>query len=121
MSDANVPSPLRPGSGGYEKRDVNVLKVILYGVSAIVVVVALVIFMLDYFTATREELVYESVLKPESTALRELRAREEEELNSYAVLDAGKGIYRIPVERAMELMAEQAYQQKREEIQGRNQ
>jgi hypothetical protein len=117
MSDKNVPHSSGPGNAGYEKRDVDLFRVLTYGVLGIVVVVALVIFMLDYFAATREELIYESVLKPESTAWRELRAREEEELNSYALIDDKQGIYRIPIERAMELMVEEAYQSRSENTQ----
>ncbi len=110
MSDQNIPNSPQPENGGYEKRDINPVKVFLFGIAGVIVIVVVVIFMISYFTATREEIVYEEVLKPESAALRELRAREEEELNSYAVLDAKKGVYRIPIQRAMELMAEEAYQ-----------
>jgi hypothetical protein len=109
MSEHNVPSQTGPESEGYEKSDVNLTKIFMYGILGLVILTAVVVFSLDYFTATREELVYEAVLKPESVPLRELRAREEGELNSYAILDAEKGIYRIPIERAMELTAEEAY------------
>jgi hypothetical protein len=37
----------------------------------------------------------------------ELRERETEELNSYELLDEEKGIYRIPIKRAMELIVEE--------------
>lgn len=110
MSDLNKPVSSGPENGGYEKRDINPTKVFLAGLAGVVVIVIVVIFIINYFTATREEIIYEEVLKPESAALRELHAREEEELNSYAVLDAKKGVYRIPIKRAMELMAEEAYQ-----------
>jgi hypothetical protein len=96
--------------GGYEKRDVNVLKVALFGIAGVIMLVVLIVLMLDFFTSSREKLVYESVLKPESITLRELRARETQELESYGVIDAAKGIYRIPIKRAMELMADEAYQ-----------
>jgi hypothetical protein len=110
MSDQNKPYSSPPEHDGYEKRDINPLKVFLFGLAGVIVIVVVVIFLSSYFTQTREEIVYEEVLKPESPALRELRAREEEELNSYAVLDDKKGVYRIPIRRAMELMAEEAYQ-----------
>ena len=112
MDNNNVHSENTPESTGYETRDVNLVKVFVYGISGIIVLVALVIFALDYFTAAREEAVYEAVLSPESVALRELRAREVEELNSYEILDAQKGVYRIPIERAMTVMAEEAYREK---------
>lgn len=40
--------------------------------------------------------------------LRELRADEAERLGGYAWVDKGKGVVRIPVDRAMELLVEEA-------------
>ena len=48
------------------------------------------------------------MLAPESQALRDLRAREDEELHSYRYLDRDKETVRLPIERAMELMASEA-------------
>jgi hypothetical protein len=112
MSHHDVPHQTEPESGGYEKRDVNLTRIFVYGVLGLVALTVVILFSLDYFTAVREEFVYEAVLKPESVPLRELRASEEEELNSYAVLDIEKGLYRIPIERAMELIAEEAYRER---------
>ena len=97
---------------GYEKSDVNVVKVIIYGIFGIIILVAVLIFTWDYFTSVKESLVEETVLKPRSAAIRELRARETEELSGYKLLDETKGVYRIPIERAMELMADEAYQER---------
>jgi hypothetical protein len=109
MNDRGVKPQDEIENTGYEKQDVNLTKVFFFGILGVVILTVIVLFALDYFTAAKEEAVYEAVLKPQSAPLRELRAREEEELNSYAVLDAQKGIYRIPIERAMELMANEAY------------
>ena len=98
-----------PGNAGYEKGEVNVRRVVFFAAVSIVVVAALLIFSLDYFTAVKEELVQELVLEPQSATLRELRAREIEELSSYQLLDSAAGVYRIPVRRAMELVADEAY------------
>jgi len=49
------------------------------------------------------------VLAPESAGVREQRAREIELLSSYDVINAEDGVYRIPVRRAMELMADEAF------------
>ena len=94
---------------GYEKRDVNVLKVFGYFTAGTIIIVVLLIFLIDFFTATKEEMIYEAVLRPESAALRELHAREIEELGSYGVVDATDGVYRIPIERAIKLLADEAY------------
>lgn len=112
MADSGSPDSRKISDSGYEKRDVSLNKVILYGVLGIIVLVIALIFIMDYFTAVKEEIVYESVLKPESAALRELQARETEELNSYKLLDAEKKIYRIPIERAKKLLADEAYRER---------
>ena len=47
-------------STGYEKRDVNVRKVFAYFAAGTIVIVVLLIFLIDFFTAAREEMVYEA-------------------------------------------------------------
>ena len=108
-------STLPTGPSGYEKQDVSVSKVVLWGVMSILVVIVVIIWGLDYFTAVKEEIVQEQVLSPQSVALRELRAREAEELGSYKLLDSAAGVYRIPIDRAMELMADEAYRERQTE------
>jgi hypothetical protein len=96
---------------GYEKKDINVTKVFLFvGLSAVFLLVA-ILFLNNYFTSATEEQIYNAVLKPESVTLRELRAREDETLNSYKRLDSAKGIYQIPIERAMKVMADEAFRE----------
>ncbi|UCG60357.1 MAG: hypothetical protein JSV52_08455 [Candidatus Zixiibacteriota bacterium] len=97
-----------PG-GGYERSDVNVRMVVLIAVGVIVVVIVALIVLNEYFLSVKEQYVYDLVLKPESVTLRDLRAAEDEVLNSYKLLDSAGGVYRIPIERAMELVAEEAY------------
>jgi hypothetical protein len=109
MTDKIRKSSRRRGDG-YEKRDVNALKVAAFGITATLVLILVIVLLMNYFTLLREKVVYDEVLRPESVPLRELRVRETEELNSYAVIDAAKGVYRIPIERAMELMANENFQ-----------
>lgn len=97
------------GHDGYEKADINANKVILFFVLGVIATAIILIFLLDYFKAVREDTVYKAVLQPGSATLRELRARENEELTTYKIIDADKGIYRIPIERAKKLLAEEAY------------
>ena len=96
---------------GYEKSDVNAPKVIIFSFVGVVILAA-ILFLYNYYLAEKEELVYEQQLKPESVSLRELRSTEEETLTSYKVLNAEKGIYQIPVDRAMQLLAEENFKQK---------
>ena len=98
-----------PETSGYEARDANVGRIVIIGI-AFVVLLAVSLFLVDqYFIITKEKDIQEIVLKPQSVTLREVRSREDEILNSYKLIDAAKGIYQIPIGRAMELMAQKAY------------
>ena len=102
---------LTPGQNpGYEKRDFNTKIVFGLGVAAVLLITFFVIMLNEYFVIAREKQVYESVLKPESKELHELRAYEDEILKSYAEVDPDQGIYQIPIERAMELVAKEGSQ-----------
>jgi len=105
------PESTSHGSGGYEKKDTSARGILIVALISLVIVVLSIVLTNELFIATREELVGEMVLKPESAALRDLRAREAATLFSYGVVDSVKGIYHIPIDRAMKLMAEEAYAQ----------
>lgn len=99
---------------GYEKSDVNVGRIVGWALVIIVVLVVILVLMNEFFIYSKDKLIYETRLKPESKQLRDLRAREDQILNSYKVLDAEAGLYQIPVERAMKVMADEAYVQRKE-------
>ncbi len=94
---------------GYETRDIALGKTIAWAVAIIVAIVVSIVGLWEYFITVREELYYESVLKPESSRLREVRAHETELLSSYGVVDSTKGVYRVPIDRAMQLMVDESY------------
>jgi hypothetical protein len=94
---------------GYEKRDINAVKIINYSAAGVLILSIILLFLYNYFLSEKEEIVYETQLKPESVLLRELKASEEETLTSYKVLNAQEGIYQIPIERAMQLIAEEQF------------
>jgi hypothetical protein len=98
---------------GYEKSDVNILKVTLYTIGIVVFLTVVLVLLDNYFTITKESLYNEVVLKPESIDLRQIRAGEDEILLNYKVLDAEKGVYAIPVSRAMKLIAEEDFRDRR--------
>jgi hypothetical protein len=94
-------------NSGYEKRDVNVKKLVLWGIVGVVIIVISLVAITEYFLITKEDYYYQAVEKPRSQELMELRERETQELSGYQLLDEEKGIYRIPIKRAMELMVEE--------------
>ena len=104
------------GSSGYEERDANIGRIAIIGIG-FVILLAVSLFLVDqYFIITKEKDIQEVVLKPQSITLRELRSREDEILNSYKVIDASKGIYQIPISRAMDILAQKAYRAQAGEI-----
>jgi hypothetical protein len=102
-------------AAGYEEKDINLKSVFLVAGGVVVVIVIVVIVLNEFFIISKEEIIRRQVLAPESVALRELRAQEEELLGSYGVVDSEKGVYRVPIERAMRLLAEEAYQNREAE------
>ena len=104
------------GQAGYDTHEANLQPIIIIGVVSIVLLVLSLILIDQYFIATKERLVEEVVLSPQSVALRELRAREDEVLKSYKVIDAAKGVYQIPIDHAMELIVNEAYRNQQENI-----
>ena len=98
-------------NSGYEKRDVKVISVIGYAIGIIAFLVVVILLLNDYFMASKEELVYNVYLKPESTEIRDIRALDIENLTTYKCLDEKNGVYRIPIERAMQLLAEEKFKE----------
>ncbi len=96
----------------YEKEELNVARIIGIGLLSVVLLAASVFSLNEFFFAEKEQQISDVVLKPESTPFREMRAREDEILNSYKIIDSDKKIYQIPIEQAMKLMADEAYQAK---------
>ena len=99
-------------SPGYEKKDVNVSKIVGYTIVVVVLLVTIVVFLNEFFIFQVEGIKQErnSVV---SKDLRDLRAAEEEVLNSYKLINPEKKIYQIPVEQAMKLLAEEAFKKQK--------
>jgi len=95
-------------NAGYEKRDVNIFMVIGLSVVLVAFLIVILVFLIDYFTESKEQMIYETQLQPESVDLKTLLDAEEQELNSFKILDAERGIYQIPISRAMDLLVKEA-------------
>jgi hypothetical protein len=93
---------------GYEKKDINILLVAGTAAAVLLILIIVVIMLSDFFVAEKEKIIYEQTLGPESGLLLQLRAREDSILTTYKLLDTTKQIYRIPIDRAMELMVLEA-------------
>ena len=107
---------------GYETRDTRIRSVVIFGVGLLIVIVAVLFVMnrLFGFLATHEDqgpppspLALEREIPPaprlqvDGTAdLRTFRSGEEKVLATYGWVDQKAGVVRIPIERAIDLLAE---------------
>ncbi|GHC06185.1 hypothetical protein [Cerasicoccus arenae] len=65
---------------------------------------ALIIVIAYYIPAKEREPVNAEIVSERQATLAELKAKETELATSYGVVDQTKGVVRIPIERAMELV-----------------
>jgi len=93
---------------GYDRQDPNVRFIAALGGVLIVVLIAAVFGVQYYHDLLYEQQVFVRVLEPESKELLDLRAREDEQLMTYRYLDREAGTVRIPIDRAIELLAKEA-------------
>lgn len=96
---------------GYQSGDISLKGIIAVSAGAVVLLLAIIIFTLSYFTYSKESMIYEKVLQPPSQKLEDLQAREAKNLSGYGVVDSVQGIYHIPIDKAMESIAQEARSQ----------
>jgi len=108
MSD-HVPPPKEESLAlGYDRSEPLTIPIIL-NIVAILVILIVVIAGVNFYYQTYRGRVFEEVqLTPVSQDLIDLRAKEDQALNSYGIADKAAGTVRMPVSRAMELVAAEA-------------
>ena len=92
-------------AGGYDRQEANAKVISLFGGVTIAVVIAAVFGVQYYYDISHERQVYVKVLEPVSSEIKDLRAREDQQLHSYEYINREQGTVRLPIERAMELVA----------------
>lgn len=92
----------------YDRSDPRALLIAGLGIASIIGLVLTILAVQAYFDHVREEASYQTVYAPVAQDLRDLHAKEAEELNTYKYLDRNKGTVQIPIGRAMQLLAEEA-------------
>ena len=133
MPDANhtPATPLSP----YEKRDANLRTIVIFGVGliALTIIVLLLMWLMFSAFATREarfdrprspladtrQPSKEPRLQVAPTQdLNEMSAREDALLNSYGWVNKEADVVRIPIDRAIELLAERGLPVRKQEEEG---
>lgn len=92
----------------FDRRDARTSVLTIISVSVIGVLALMIVgvyFMYVWAYESQDQAVYSGVASQE---LQAIHAREEEVLHRYSFIDKEKGIVRIPIDRAMEIVAAEA-------------
>jgi hypothetical protein len=111
MSDKETGASHPEHPGGYEKKDTNVKKMALSALGTVAFIALASVVLNEYFVITEEQVYYEQVLRPVARDYQALRAREDSVLTTYELLDTAEQIYRVPIDSAMKLTAQEASRQ----------
>lgn len=84
-------------------------------VSIVVVVLVAVGVLFGWFEQVSQGTVAEAASRQQYGQLRQAELEAEKQLREYGVVDEEEGIYRIPIDRAMDLIATEEYQQRRQQ------
>ncbi len=95
-------------NAGYEESDARVGFIAWSGVGIVVFLIVTILAVQVYFDSLKNQQEFVKLLEPVSEDYRNLRAREDAELYSYKYMDREKGIVRLPIQRAMDLVLSEA-------------
>lgn len=96
--------PATPAQPGYDTGEPRARLIALFGLLTLAFLAIVILGLQAYVDYALQRQVFVRQLEPVSQDLRELRAREDAELNSYGYRDREKGVVRIPIRQAMELV-----------------
>ena len=80
----------------------------IFAIATVIMLLVTIFGIQYYFDQAFEEQTQNEVLAPESEQLKSLRASEDTQLYSYQYVDRAQGTVRLTVDRAMDLLAKEA-------------
>jgi hypothetical protein len=96
-------------TAGFETTDPRSGAIALVGAGIVILLVLIIVGVEAYYDRVRDQQIFVKQLQPVSEDLKALRAREDTDLNSYRYIDRAKGAVRLPINRAMDLLVEEAH------------
>jgi hypothetical protein len=107
VEDGHEVIPADPREG-FDRDEPSAGAIALFAVGSLFLLVLTILAIQQYFDHIWNEAVYEKVLAPPSEQLKEVRGRDDWNLTHYMYMDKAAGQVRIPVDRAMELILQDA-------------
>jgi hypothetical protein len=99
-------------SEGYDHSEPDAPPIWAFAIGSVVVLVVVIFAIQQYFERVWNDAVYDKVLAAPSPELQDLRNRDDWALTHYSYQDKSKGVVRIPLDRAQELVLQDAAQGK---------
>ncbi|HVX67073.1 MAG TPA: hypothetical protein VHA11_10745 [Bryobacteraceae bacterium] len=99
-------------SSGFETSEPRAGLIAALGGAIMILLVVSIAGVQVYYDHVRDQQVFIKQLEPVSEDLKALHAREDNDLHAYRFLDRAKGTVRLPIERAMELVVQEAHEKK---------
>lgn len=101
-----IPHGDHPAS--YDHSEPQARSIALYMAATVVLLALVGIAIQAYYDLVQSKTEYEQVLSQDNWQLRDLRNKEQWELTHYGYVDKTKGTVRIPLDQAMQLVAQDA-------------
>jgi len=96
----------------YDHTEPKASALFLFGGATVLMLIVVGVGITYYYDALREQAIYREVLSVDNDQLKNLRATEERDLNSYSYANKDAGVVRMPISRAMQLVAKEAAENK---------
>jgi hypothetical protein len=96
------------GEVDFDRRNAKAGPIAIVSLVCILVIAVFVVGVYWFYTVTYEQVEHDQFTGVASKELIAIREREDEQLNKYGYINRDKGIVRLPVERAMQLVEEEA-------------
>jgi hypothetical protein len=93
---------------GFDHTEPKAGAIAAFAIGSVALLIITIVALQVYFNKIWEEAVYEKVLVPPSETLQALHQREDWFLTHYSYADKKNGVVRIPLDRAMDLFAQEA-------------
>lgn len=102
MADSNIQLPTP--EEGFDRHEPKSGLIALVSAGVIVLLIGMIIGVYWLYVVAYEKVEYEKYTGVESKDLLAIREREDEQLYKYSYIDKEKGVVRLPIDRAMELL-----------------
>jgi hypothetical protein len=105
MSEHAVPPQPPVETAAFDATEPKARFIAIFGITTIIALIAMILGVQAYVDHLEQQQIFVKQLQPVAPDLLALHAREDQDLDTYQYIDRAKGEVRIPIGRAMDLLA----------------